>query len=208
MLVNEHWDLLKLLIDKKIAGKIRLMYNINGSIIPDNGIKYWNEFKSVWLGISIDDVGKRLEYLRKGLDWNITLENMERLKRIKNEKITVQITPVISWMSVYYMDEFCKFLNSCGIFSTRYTCVYYPEFLSPWILPEKIKSNILKKCKDLMSPNDYERLNEQMIYHKTNLKLLHQGILYNKMLDKIRNENFSEIFPELYEEIKYYWDEE
>ena len=205
MIIDEHWELLKILIKKKKSKSIKIWYNINGTFLPENAFEIWNQFKAVDIGISIDDIEKRFEYLRKGVKWEIILKNIEKIKN--NSIVNFSINPTISWMSVYYLDEFNKFLNECSIPSIRNICVYYPNYLSPWILPEKIKENILRKNEKIMPENDYEKLSMQMKNNKTNMELLRKGIKFNKMLDKIRNESFKETFPELYEEIKDYWND-
>jgi pyruvate-formate lyase-activating enzyme len=204
-ILKKHWDFLKLLIDKDLAKDITLSYNTNCTYLPDYAFDLWSKFDYININLSIDDIGKRCEYLRHGLKWDKAVKNISKL--IGNDiGKNISIHPTLTWMSVYYFDEYINFFKSIDIeIAIKY--IYWPNYLSPWILPEEIKNDIVNRCKPLIDESKFIEFKSQLLDNPSDINLLKRGITYNKWLDNNRNENFKIIFPELYEKIKVYWNE-
>jgi sulfatase maturation enzyme AslB (radical SAM superfamily) len=56
MLSKQHYKIVDYLIETGLSKNIELKYNINGTLMPDDLMSKWSEFKSVHLAISIDGV--------------------------------------------------------------------------------------------------------------------------------------------------------
>lgn len=195
-LVKKHWTYLDRLIEKGLNKKVTLWYNINMTNVPDELINIWKKFKKVIIHASIDDLKERNSYIRKGTDWQTVENNLQKLKN--NSWIDLQVTQTVSWLNVFYIDEFIKYFKEKGI-STHFNLVHDPKFLSPIILPQSIKNILFEKLKNF-------RETEMLISNirsGENIDLFHQGILYNDWLDKSRKENFLEIFPEWADHLNY-----
>lgn len=95
---------LKSAVDKGVAKNIRLHYNSNGSVWPEEFLKYWPHFKLVDIHFSIDDIGRRFE-LERGGNWYEVEKNIISLKNLNFPNLKIQIMPTVSIMNVYYMDE-------------------------------------------------------------------------------------------------------
>ena len=209
MILDKHWEFLEYIIKRNLSKQIRLSYNSNMTYLPEKAFKIWNEFKEIYIGLSIDDTGRRCEYLRKGLKWEELIVNLNKLTENtkNNNKYNISVTPAMTWMNVFYIDNLFKAMNEIGYNIRIYNFVSYPEFYRAWLLPEAIKLKILDKCRSLLPENEFKILESQLMNNLSNLELLNKGIFINKKFDEIRAESFREIFPELYDEIRTYCEE-
>jgi organic radical activating enzyme len=185
-LVEKHWNYLERLIDKGLNKQVKLWYSINMTNVPDKLINIWKQFKEVEVHGSVDDLGQRNSYIRKGTKWEDVEKSLKKIK--ENDWIKFSVTQTVSWMNIYYVDEFKKYFDNLNI-PTQTNLVYDPKFYSICILPEHIKYQLQDKI------SNFGNLLNQ-VSTDINTELFNQGMIYNKWLDTHRNERFSEIFTE------------
>jgi hypothetical protein len=198
-LVEKHWKYLERLIDKKLNDKITLWYNINMTHLPDKLIELWKRFKRVQISCSIDDLGNRNDYIRFGSKWNEVISNLDKLQSL--DWCEVSICQTVSWLNVYYINEFNKFMRARGL-HVHLNFVHDPDFLSLRALPVTLKKVILEKCVD-MHVQDLNHLQNQF-KNDDNLDLFIKGLEYNNKLDEINKSNFSKEFQEWYKILEPY----
>ena len=86
LIMPEHYTVLRGLIDKGVAHKVHIIYNTNMTKLDYNNndiLELWKQFKKVVLGVSIDAVGPRAEYIRHGMKWKVIEDNLKKLKQNK-----------------------------------------------------------------------------------------------------------------------------
>ena len=215
LLMDEQYHLLQTLIDNKRTD-ITLWYNTNMSILKykDHDIlKYWRQWDPDKLTViaSIDEIGARAEYVRKGTVWK-TIEN--NLKTISKEKFKRHTITVVSCYNVFRLPEIINYLIDIGHISEDYN---YRNFdlsfemgdFNIRLLPDKFKEKIKEK---LMKFIDEYPVDISDIFYYT-LKILDEPmdvdlakrfLMLNAKVDKIRNENGFVIVPELFELVKYF----
>ncbi len=196
-LVKKHWEYLDKLVEKDMAKNISLWYSINMTNLPPKTFDVWKKFKNVRISCSIDDIGARNLYLRYPTKWDSVLKNLNLL--LGEKYLDVSVCQTISFLNVFYMDEFYDYFHNHRKLHVHQNMVYDPEFLSPWILPLKIKQDIVERCEKVMDKSDFDIFKSYMMNNKSNEKLLQQGIEYNEYLDTTRKENMRETFKELFE---------
>ncbi len=103
-LVKKFKQVLELAVEKNYAKNIRLHYNSNGSIWPDEFIPYWKHFKNVDIHFSIDAVEKQFE-LQRGGKWEEVEDNILRLKDLGLSNLSISLMPTVGAMNVYYIDQ-------------------------------------------------------------------------------------------------------
>lgn len=103
-LIKKFQKVLKSAVEKNFAKNIRLHYNSNGSIWPENLIPFWSDFQLVDIHFSIDAVGKRFE-LQRGGNWQEVEDNIIKMKNLHLPNLTISIMPTVSIMNLYYIDE-------------------------------------------------------------------------------------------------------
>ena len=85
-------------------GQIRLRYQTNGSIVPDDKTKeLWKGFKSVEVSLSLDGIGERFNYLRWPLKWHRVERTVTDL--LETTTATIGVNATISPLNVWYFQE-------------------------------------------------------------------------------------------------------
>ena len=196
-LVEKHWKYLEELIKRGLNKQITLWYNINMTNLPDDLIELWKQFKKVQVTCSIDDLGERNDYIRAGSEWDTIINNLDKIQSYP--WIEASVCQTVSWMNVYYINDFIKYMRSRNL-HVHLNYVYDPEFLSLKALPVHLKQIVLDRCTDL---NEWElnSLRSQFI-DQPNMTVFRQGVEYNNWLDNNNRTSFAKVFPEWYEILK------
>jgi organic radical activating enzyme len=190
-LIKQHWFFLERLVDLGLSTSIEIKYNINSTYLPQNAFNIWKNFKSVSVGVSIDDIDKRNSYIRHGSDWNEVIKN---LLSISSAGFHVAIEQTVSAYNVFYLDEmevFCE-KNNLGY---GLNFVYDPEYLSIKCIPDHAKIKILNKLNNKLSDKWFNEVKAHLS-EKSRADLWDQFNKYNQFLDKVRNESFQTVFFE------------
>ncbi len=199
-LIKEHFVYLKKLVDLKLSDKINLNYFINLSYIPESMIELWMHFKSIRVQVSIDDYGKRNDYLRFG---SIFSEVEKNLKTLLKKNIRTGITQTISALNVTNINALKKYSLSLGI-DIEHNYVYAPSFMHVSNLPPDWKRKTLENAR-FLNVDELELLRAELYTSKirTNAQEL---IHFIALLDKKRNIKIEEYLHEwknLKNELKY-----
>jgi hypothetical protein len=198
-LVEKHWKYLEELIKRGLNKQITLWYNINMTNLPDKLIELWKEFKRVQVTCSIDDLGERNDYIRAGSEWNTVIRNLDKIQSYT--WIEASVCQTVSWMNVYYVNDFIKFMRNRNL-HVHLNYVYDPEFLSIKALPAEMKQAVLDRCTDL---NQWELNSLSSQFTNTgDMTLYQRGVQYNKWLDNNNRTSFAKVFPEWYNILKQY----
>jgi organic radical activating enzyme len=107
LIMEEHYRLLKTLVDKKMT-HVKLVYNTNFTQMQYkklNVLDLWPEFESVNVGASLDAMGALGEYMRKGTNWAQVERNREEMLR-KCPRVDFYISPTLSVMNAWHLPEF------------------------------------------------------------------------------------------------------
>jgi MoaA/NifB/PqqE/SkfB family radical SAM enzyme len=103
-LIKKFKEVLRLAVENDFAKNIRLHYNSNGSIWPDQFLPYWVDFKLVDIHFSIDAIGDQFE-LQRGGEWHEVEDNILKLKNLGLPNLSISIMPTVSTMNIYYIDQ-------------------------------------------------------------------------------------------------------
>lgn len=202
-LVEKHWKYLEKLIERGYNKNVTLWYNINMTNLPDKLIDLWSKFYKVQVFASIDDLEDRNGYIRTGTKWDTVIKNLDKLQ--SHEWIDTSVCQTVSWMNIYYLDEFYSYMSSKNL-KVHLNLVYDPKFFDPCVLPITLKDIVLSKISGI----DSEKFNflKNHLYSTTipNVDLFKQGIKFNKWLDESRNQSFEQSFPEWSNHITSYYE--
>lgn len=185
-LVEKHWNYLERLIERGLHKQVKLWYSINMTNLPNKLLDIWKEFKEVEVHCSIDDIGDRNSYLRKGTRWVDVEQNLQKI--INNPWIQASVTQTVSWMNIYYLEEFKFYFDKLGL-HVQSNLVHDPKFYSISILPNNVKLKLENKLLN------FKHITKQVATNP-DISVLQQGIEYNKWLDNSRSENYTEHFGE------------
>lgn len=211
LIMDEHYKTLEYLISIGRTN-ITLSYNTNFSTLTYKHydiISLWNKFEKVDVWASLDGMGKKGDYQRKGQRWQKIEEN---IRRIQNESTTVLfgINVTVSVFNILDIPEFYKYMVD-NKFVQPDRMNLYLLFSPSYFNVTNLTSTLKEKAK--LKLGQFEKEYVDSLSNNSNIKN-HLGAVINYMLsandnkqdefrhwvtqvDKIRNENFISVFPEL-----------
>ena len=214
LITEEHYILLEEMIRRKKTDiKLRYSTNMSNLKFKDKDLlQLWKHFDTkIAVYASIDHYGERAEYIRHGADWGKIETNFLTIK--KTPYIDIQINTVLSVFNYLTMQEFYTYLIDHGLYSNRDNIYMLYNMSSPvelaaHILPtnlkeigkEKMDKTILmlkqleftkESVAQLENANIWVSSHDTWDDHKFNF------IKEVNLRDKIRNEDFATVFPEL-----------
>jgi MoaA/NifB/PqqE/SkfB family radical SAM enzyme len=107
LMMAEHYNILDEL-ERRGRFDVRLIYNTNFTHVKlkDRTVfDYWKRFKSVAVGASLDAMGPRAEYIRKGTDWATVERNRAQMMETC-PNVDFYISPTLSIMNALHLPEF------------------------------------------------------------------------------------------------------
>lgn len=211
LLMDEHYRILDEL-EKREKFNVRLIYNTNFTHVKLKDrlvFDYWKKFDSVSVGASLDAMGPRAEYIRKGTHWDQVERNREKMLEIC-PRVDFYISPTLSIMNAWHLPDFHREWVNKGLIrhqDLNVNILQDPIHYRLDIAPMKYKQRLRMKFQehiDWLHPHDELRraivgfesaINFMMSTDNTHLidtfwRKTHE-------LDAIRNENILEVIPEL-----------
>jgi len=155
LLISEHFDILKDLVDSKRAQGIILEYNTNLTVLPQKVLDLWQHFKEVKIGYSIDGVWQVNDYIRSGAQFSKIARNLKTLQQAPGN-FDIWVTFTLMAFNVLYVSETIQWVIESGLHKkvhpmNRFLVIHAlrnPAELSAQVLPEKTKTLAKKKLKD------------------------------------------------------------
>jgi MoaA/NifB/PqqE/SkfB family radical SAM enzyme len=212
LLMEEHYNILDELV-RRGRVDVRLIYNTNFTHTDLKGrsvFEYWKRFKSVAVGASLDAMGPRAEYIRKGTDWAVVEQNRRDMIAVCPQ-VDFYISPTLSIMNALHLPQFHRAWVEQGLIG--------PQDLNVNILQDPLHYRI-----DI-APDSYKE--KLIVYYREHIEWLEQvgdplgratqgfqsaiqfmmttdnthliDTFWRKTheLDDIRRENILEVIPEL-----------
>jgi MoaA/NifB/PqqE/SkfB family radical SAM enzyme len=213
-LIKKNYEFLKYCIDTGHCKHIFLMFNINGTHVPEEFIELLQHFEFVLLNVSLDGVGEVNNYIRGGSDWAEVDKNM-RFLLTKGKSIKIGITPTVQIYNVLSLVDLLAYVEELATFSLRnidvdFLYVTDPKYLDIRNLPVSVKEKALEKISqyrkkswayvlaNLNLANCLKSLEQALALPAVDDESLQNFFVYTKSLDRARNEEFSKSLPELY----------
>jgi organic radical activating enzyme len=210
LIMKEHYYLLEKLIE---YGKtdIVLQYNTNFSELKYKNkhvFDYWKHFENISVGASLDGSGVRGELIRKGQDWNQTVENRQRMME-EVPHVDFYISSTVSSLNVLHVMDFHREWSELGLINPQDWNInlcqgpewYRPDVLPLWFRKDVVIPKIKEHIKWLMP---LDKLTRATVGYNGLINILSndkegnwEGFLKEtEKLDKFRNESFWDIFTE------------
>jgi len=219
MVTDMHWDIMNHWVETGHAENVSILYTTNFSQLTYKNqhiFDLWRKFKSVKVSASLDGMGSRAEYIRKGTVWQDIEDNRIAMKE-QLPNIFFDICPTVSMMNILHLPDFFENWTERGLLNAgevRLNNLLDPKFLSVQTLPTEYKKRVtdrweqhlewlLKRddfCPDHWPANEIIDSGQGTInfMNKTDrTELLPETIKEFERWDRIRNENWLEALPEL-----------
>jgi MoaA/NifB/PqqE/SkfB family radical SAM enzyme len=212
LMMEEHYLILEEL-ERRGRFDVRLIYNTNFTHVKLKDrlvFDYWKKFDSVAVGASLDAMGARAEYIRKGTHWGVVEENRRKMIEICPE-VDFYISPTLSIMNALHLPDFHKHWVDLGFIQPQdlnVNILQDPAHYRIDIASKELKQQIKEKYQqhlDWLRPLD--RLNRATVGFESALNFLDatdnshlqlQFVQKTQQLDSIRKENILNYIPELW----------
>ena len=219
LITDEHYRVLERLIR---AGKtdVRIRYSTNFNTLKYKKydlVDMWSHFKQIELMASIDDIGERYNYMRKGGDWDTVVANFQRLKDaglFEKGNIKFGLHPTISFWNVYYLPEFHREVVRLGMcnpnnphhfnWDFHINNLIHPEYYNMQMLPAHLKDKTAEKLNKYLEELEslYPDLDTSTfkniisyMYADDKTDQLNKMRRMTRKLDMIRSESTANVFP-------------
>lgn len=214
LITKEHYDIL----DKWISmGKrdVKMDYTTNFTQMyykRKTAFEYWNAFDNVRVAASLDANHARGEYLRKNMDWAQVVQNRRDMIE-QCPHVYFELTPTVSVYNVLNLPDFHKEWIEEGLLepaNIRINILLDPTYMRLQILPPWIKSKVQQRYDEHITYlKQFDNIDNVISDYKSVLTFLKEDkseetkmfLFKTQRIDKLRNENIFETFPEL-EEIR------
>ena len=187
--------LLNQLVEQGLSKNIVLYINTNGSVNIVEKIPNIKEFARVEIGVSLDGVKEHFDYIRHGLDYDQVITNIKLWQAyFKQHNVDYWIDSIstVDILNIYYLPELKRAVMEVLPLSPFWNLLVQPEYLFIKNMPDHVKSAVIEK---LSSDSEFSDL-ISVIQQPADLKEWDKFLEVTPALDKIRNENFKEIFSE------------
>ena len=211
LIMDEHYNILDEL-ERRGRFDVRLVYNTNftETKLKDRSVfDYWRKFEKVAVGASLDAMGPRGEYIRKGTDWDVIERNRAQMLEICPE-VDFYISPTLSIMNAMHLPEFHRTWVDRGYIQPQDLNVnilqdgtHYRIDIAPMEYKLRIQS-LYEEHLEWLRPLD--RLNRATVGFESAIKylmatdnthLLPKFWETMRQMDQIRNEDILTAIPEL-----------
>ncbi len=210
LIMKEHYMVLHRLVE---LGRthVTLGYNTNMSLLrykDEAVLDLWKLFDRVHLGISVDGIGKRAEYIRKGTVWPTFLGNVQTVKE-QCPHITMRGNLTITVFNVMTFADIFRFLDTSDLFDAQPLDINFlndPPFYSVQILPPEMKKRAAGPIAQLARTLDRSGRESEASSVRAIINFMnaadgtdHIPAFFTRTdkLDAFRKECFDDTFPEL-----------
>jgi MoaA/NifB/PqqE/SkfB family radical SAM enzyme len=206
-MIQEHFDLLQRLVDQNLSHQIEIHYNTNGTQFPEQAESIWQHFKLVEIAFSIDDVGDRFEYQRSNAQWIEVTNNIKKFSDIKkrNNNIRLQVCSTVSVFNVLYLEELAQWIDTQDFDFVYWNIMHEAYYFSISTMPESAKLAVAQRLQSAQVRDHHKKEFENIVDFMMAGASLDGDILRMRLadLDRKRNQNLSQIQPELAKLIHY-----
>ena len=170
---------------------------------------YWKKFDSVAVGASLDGMGPRAEYIRKGTNWDQVERNREQMLEIC-PNVDFYVSPTLSIMNALHLPKFHRNWVDRGFIKAQDLNVnilqdppHYRIDIAPIKYKQRIRMAYAEHLEWLRPLDPLQRATvgfESAITYmmsSDNSALLPKFWATTQELDAIRNEHILEVIPEL-----------
>ena len=213
LMMDEHYQILEEL-ERRKKFHVRLVYNTNftKTKLKDRYVfDYWRKFDSVSVGASLDAMGSRAEYIRKGTVWT-EVEKNRRMMMEQCPTVDFYISPTLSIQNALHLPDFHREWVDKGLLHPQdlnVNLLQDPQWLRADMATPNYKKKIIEKYQkhlEWLKPLDpLQRATQgfesaiRFINSEDRSDLLPEFWKRMAKLDELRKENLLESIPELNE---------
>ena len=211
LMMEEHYNILDEL-ERRGRFDVRLIYNTNftQTKLKDREVfDYWRKFDSVAVGASLDGMGPRAEYIRRGTNWDQVERNRLQMLEIC-PNVDFYVSPTLSIMNALHLPNFHRDWVTRGLIKPQDLNVnilqdpaHYRIDIAPIKYKQRIRMAYNEHLEWLRPLDPLQRATVgfesaiNFMMSTDNTKLLPKFWDKTLELDRIRKENILAAIPEM-----------
>ena len=211
LLMIEHYNILEEL-ERRGRFDVRLIYNTNFTEVKLKDrlvFDYWRKFDSVAVGASLDAMGRRANYIRKGTIWSDVEQNRKDMMEIC-PNVDFYVSPTLSIMNAWHITDFHRNWVERGLIQAQDLNVnilqdpdYYRIDIAPKEYKEKLQERWEEHLEWLKPQDELQRATQgfesaiRFMNSTDNTHLIDTFWKKSHQLDDIRSEDITKLLPEL-----------
>ena len=188
--------LLDRIVENGHSKNLNLYINTNGSVDLIKQVPQIKEFKEIEIGVSIDDIGARFDYLRHGLDYQSVINNVRSWQQYfsaHGSKYFIDSITTVSVYNILYLPEIKQQVMQLLPQAPFWNLLVNPDHMFIKNMPDQLKALAIAR---LSTDPEFDDL-IQVIQQPADPLAWQRFLTITTALDTIRNENFRTTFPEL-----------
>ena len=190
-LIDEYWDIINMLVERKLAKDMILNISTNLTTLDYKGRSvrdFFPEFKQVNLQVSLDGHGEQYEWIRYPASYDSVIENLKVVAVIPNVELKVSIT--ISALSIEALPRLRDHMKELDIPFWFDNVLYYPMYLQVGSLPMVVK----ERLRPILEGEGFDDL-VKLLDEPENLNHWKLLVDYIDALDANRGTDWRKTFP-------------
>lgn len=205
-LLPQHIALLKHLVASGRAKDIYLVYATNGTVIQNEMLELFPQFKGIFLTVSVDGTGALYQYIRGE---SIRLEtDVEKNLRFYDQfdNLTLNIHFTLCAYNIFGITDFLTWVNALQLKTLKKNpgwtlgIVAFPQELRVSALPLSLREQAVRRL-DGLTGEHIEKIRQELAVPEENAAIQHDRVqrflTYAKDLDATRGTELGQVVPEL-----------
>lgn len=204
-MIKKQWELLQYSVDQGFSKNQTLHFNTNGTHFDYDKVEILKNFKHVDISVSIDGIGRQFEYQRHPGKWSDAIENLSKFKECAmkyNWHLSACVT--VTNHNIFNLAEILTYLQNFGV-SQYANLLHDPSYYNIKNLRSDIKEELTEKYLTFEGSIEIKHWLEKVVnYMNSTPTDFDQWTEFQNMvlkLDKIRNEDFKDVFPDYYNRV-------
>lgn len=188
LLIKKHEELIHYCIDNGHAPNIKLVYDTNATMITQEWIDLWEQFKDVQINLSIDGGREVVEYVRYPVKFDNLLNSLELMK---DTKINVALQMALGAYNIFEVDNIVELKDAYNCKQINISILNWPDFMSLDVLTDDQKLEVKNRY------SNFHKVPRVMTYVNSielNGNNPQKMIDYFKNLDRNRGLDYKKVF--------------
>lgn len=208
LIMPQTWELLNKIKDQPCSKDMFLYFNTNITNWNKEKIKVFDNFQFTTIGMSLDGLGQRFEYMRNPAKWQEVLENIYAMidwKTQSPDTREIYLIHTVSAYNIWYIPEVLEFakslnlnlyINGCFFEQDRFAVQHIPTPVRA-IINQHLLSNVEKTSRYWCEVAKILDFSDSA----ADVDTWNQWLDDVKIRDRYRSENFFETFSEYWNAI-------
>lgn len=210
LLINKHFELLEILIERGFAAQVALKYNTNITYVPEKCFPLWKHFKKVTVNVSLDGVGAINSYIRHPSKWSEILDNIQKMDQFiaDSPQVFGSIHTTVQLYNLEHLTEVFAFVGSLGGFQKfpYLNILNHPKHLNIRNAPRGFKAEISEALREWVrvhreimqtEPQSKKLISVIDYLNSKDYDLQREFFAYTTTLDSLRQESVAAVCPRL-----------